>query len=212
MRYDAPALARTNRNPESRTRIVEAAWRRVAKEGVHGATMRGIAAEAGITTGFVTHYFEDKEALLVEVLRHNNLRAGDRVIDRIGESRGLVALEGAVEALLPIDADTRREWQVGLACWGPTTPGKQAAKELRGGWRILEKMLASLLEQAIEDGELPDTVDVRFEAGRLVTMIAGVGMLAGIETPERIRRDAKRMLATQIASLDRAEPGVEVQR
>ncbi len=212
MRYDAPALARTNRNPESRTRIVEAAWRRVAKEGVHGATMRGIAAEAGVTTGFVTHYFEDKEALLVEVLRHNNLRAGDRVIDRIGESRGLVALEGAVEALLPIDADTRREWQVGLACWGPTTPGKQAAKELRGGWRILEKMLASLLEQAIEDGELPDTVDVRFEAGRLVTMIAGVGMLAGIETPERIRRDAKRMLATQIASLDRAEPGVEVQR
>jgi len=212
MRYDAPALARTNRNPESRPRIVEAAWRRVAKEGVHGATMRGIAAEAGVTTGFVTHYFEDKEDLLVEVVRHNNLRARDRVVEKIGTSRGLVALEGAVEALLPIDADTRREWQVGLACWGPTTPGAQAAKELRGGWRILEKMLASLLEQAIEDGELPDTVDVPFEAGRLVTMIAGVGMLAGIETPERIRRDAKRMLATQIASLDRAEPGVEVQR
>ncbi|MDX6592812.1 MAG: hypothetical protein QOJ13_2008, partial [Gaiellales bacterium] len=28
----------------------------VAAEGVHGATMRRIATEAGVTTGFVTHY------------------------------------------------------------------------------------------------------------------------------------------------------------
>ena len=148
-------MARTIRNPEARTRIVEAAWRVVAAEGVHGATMRGIAAEAGVTTGFVTHYFDDKQALLAEVLRHNNLRARDRVLAAIGEQRGLVALEGAVEAMLPIDADRRREWQVGVACWGPTAPGERAAEELRGGWRFLESLLATLLEQAVEDGELP---------------------------------------------------------
>jgi AcrR family transcriptional regulator len=197
------AMARTIRNPEARTRIVEATWRLVAAEGVHGATMRGIAAEAGVTTGFVTHYFEDKEGLLAEVVRHNNLRARDRVLAGIGEQRGLVALEGAVEALLPIDADRRREWQVGVACWGPTAPGKRAAEELRGGWRYLERLLAGLLEQAVEDGELPRRVDVGYEAGRLVAMIAGIGMLAGIESPERTKRHAKRMLADQIASLER---------
>src|SRR5687767_8229102 len=92
------------RNPEARVRVVEAAWRVVAAEGVQGATMRAIAAEAGVTTGFVTHYFEDKQELLIAVLRHNNLRARDRVLAAIGERRGLVALEGAVEAMLPIDA------------------------------------------------------------------------------------------------------------
>ena len=198
-------MPRTVRNPESRTRIVEAAWRAVAAEGVHGATMRRIAAEAGVTTGFVTHYFEDKQDLLAEVVRHNNLRARDRVVAAIGEQRGLVALEGAVEALLPIDADRRREWQVGVACWGPTAPGERAAEELRGGWRFLQGLLAALLEQAVEDGELPGTVDIAYEAGRLVTLIAGVGMLAGIESPARIRRDAKRMLADQLASLERPE-------
>lgn len=197
-------MARAIRNPEAPTRVVEAAWRVVGEEGVHGATMRRIAAEAGVTTGYVTHYFEDKEGLLAEVLRHNNLRARDRVIAAIGEHRGLVALENAVEAMLPIDAGPRQEWQVGIACWGPTAPGEQAAEELRGGWRFLQKMLAALLEQAVDDGELPDTVDIRYEAGRLVAMIAGVGMLAGIESLARVRRDAKRMLADQVASLERA--------
>jgi AcrR family transcriptional regulator len=202
-------VARTIRNPEARTRIVEAAWRLVADEGVHGTTMRGIAVEAGVTTGFVTHYFEDKESLLAEVVRHNNLRARDRVLAAIGRRRGLVALEAAVEAMLPIDAARRREWQVGVACWGPTAPGEQAAEELRGGWTFLERWLATLLEHAVQDDELPGTIDIRYEAGRLVTLIAGVGMLAGIESPKRVRRDAKRMLADQLAGLEAQQPDVE---
>ena len=205
-------MARTIRNPEARTRVVDAAWRVVAAEGVDGATMRGIAAEAGVTTGFVTHYFDDTEGLLVDVVRHNNLRARDRVLAAIGKHRGLVALEGAVEAMLPVDADRRREWQVGVACWGPTAPGERAAKELRSGWRFLQKLLARLFEQAVEDGELPGPVDTAYEAGRMVVLIAGVGMLAGIESPERIRRDAKRMLADQLASLDRTEPDLEAMK
>ena len=188
---------------------MEAAWRVLAAEGVHGATMRRIATEAGVTTGFVTHYFQDKESLLAEVLRHNNLRARDRVLAAIGEHRGLVALEGAVEAMLPIDADRRREWQVGVGCWGPTAPGEEAAEVLRRGWRALEELLGALLEQAVEDDELPATVDVSYEAGRMVTLIAGVGMLAGVESPTRIRRDAKRMLADQIAGLEQKRPARE---
>ena len=202
-------MARKTRNPEARTRVVEAAWRVLSAEGVHGATMRRIAAEAGVTTGFVTHYFEDKQTLLAEVLRHNNQRATARLLAAIGERRGLVALEGAIEAMLPLDADRRREWQVGVACWGPTAPGEQAAEELRTGWRGLQQLLAGLLQQAVDDGELPDTVDVTFEAGRLVAMLAGVGMLAGIESPERTRRDAKRMLADQLAGLERTQSETE---
>jgi AcrR family transcriptional regulator len=205
-------MGRAIRDPAAPARIVEAAWRLVANEGVHGATMRRIAAEAGVTTGFVTHYFDDKQSLLAEVVRHNNRRAGERVGAAIGRRRGLVALEGAVETLLPIDADSRREWQVGVAVWGPTAPGEQAAEQLRRGWRFLEGLLATLFEQAIEDGELTGDVDVAYEAARMVALIAGVGMLAGIESPERIRRDAKRMLADQIAGLEGETRREEIER
>jgi AcrR family transcriptional regulator len=204
-------MPRTNRNPDARLPIIQAAWRLVAADGVHGATMRRIAAEAGVTTGFVTHYYDDKHELLADVLRHNNRRAGERVTAAIGTSRGLVALESAVEAMLPIDADARREWQVGVAAWGPTAPGEQAAEELRSGWRTLERLLATLLEQAVSDGELPASIDAPYEAARFVALIAGAGMLAGVETPARIRRDAKRMLVDQIASLE-GTPVEEIKR
>ena len=197
------------RNPEALTRVVEAAWRVVAAQGVHGATMRGIAAEAGVTTGFVTHYFDDKGELLAEVLRYNNRRAGERVAAAIGEHRGLVGIEGAVEALLPIDEDRRREWQVWVASWRPTGGG-QVTDELRDGRRFLERTFRVLLRQAVADGELPQALDVAFEARRLVTMIAGTGLIAGVESPASMRRAAKRMLAEQITSLERApREGIE---
>ena len=46
----------------------------------------------------------------------------------------------------------------------------------------------------------------------MVTLIAGVGMLAGIESPKRIRRDAKRMLADQLAGLERTTRSETVER
>ena len=78
------------------------------------------------------------------------------------------------------------------------------------GWAALgnhfEGMFAELLEQAAEDGELHEYVDVAYEASRFVTLLAGVGMLAGIESAKHVRRDAKRMLADQIAHLEGNRP------
>ncbi|MEA2125057.1 MAG: hypothetical protein QOI80_1839 [Solirubrobacteraceae bacterium] len=196
-------MRRGVRNPEARGRVVEAAWRVVAAEGVHGATMRRIATEAGVTTGFVTHYFEDKQELLAAVLRFNNLRARDRVLAAMGERRGLVALEGAVDALLPIDADRRRVWQVWVASWRSTAGQERLNDELRDGRRFVERLLKGLLAQAVADGELPATLDVAYEAEHLVTLIAGTGLIAGVESPAHVRRAAKRMLAEQVARLER---------
>jgi AcrR family transcriptional regulator len=199
-------VTRQVRNPEARMRVVHVAWRVVAAEGIHGATMRRIAAEAGVTTGFVTHYFEDKQELLAEVVRYNNGRARDRVAGAIGERRGLVALESAVESLLPLDADRRREWEVWVAAWRPSAAGEPLTDELRGGRRGVERLLRGLLEQAVADEELPAALDVAHEAERLVTLVAGIGLTAGVEAPKHTRRAAKRMLAEEIANLERQLP------
>jgi AcrR family transcriptional regulator len=196
-------MGRQIRNLEARRRVVEAAWRVVAAEGAHGATMRRIAGEAGVTTGFVTHYFEDKQELLATVLRFNNRQGLDRVLAAIGERRGLVALQGAVEALLPIDADRRRVWQVWVACWRATARQERINDEFRAGRRFVGGLLKELLEQAIDDGELPGTLDAADEAEHLVTLIAGTGLIAGVESPARVRRAANRILAIQVARLER---------
>jgi AcrR family transcriptional regulator len=58
---------RTGRRPgpgDSRERILAAARERFAEHGYGGATMRGIAAEAGVDAALVVHFFGSKAALL----------------------------------------------------------------------------------------------------------------------------------------------------
>jgi len=48
--------------------IARATLRVVARDGLERATMRGIAAELGSTTGLLTHYFADRDALIAHAL------------------------------------------------------------------------------------------------------------------------------------------------
>ena len=72
-------VARVNRDPTARLRIVEAGVTAVAAHGVRAATIRLIAAEAGVSTGFITHYFAGKDELVEAVLELTNRRAAARV-------------------------------------------------------------------------------------------------------------------------------------
>ena len=48
-----------------RAELTDATARVIARSGIEAATMREIAAEAGWTTGALTHYFADKRELLL---------------------------------------------------------------------------------------------------------------------------------------------------
>ena len=64
-------MARTGRrvgSSGSREAILAAARELFAKEGYDAATVRGIAAAAGVDPALVRHYFGDKEHLFVETL------------------------------------------------------------------------------------------------------------------------------------------------
>jgi AcrR family transcriptional regulator len=194
-------MGRGVRDPAARERIVDVAAAVVAKQGVPGATVRGIAAEAGVSTGFITHYFEGKQELMVEVLRRTNARAARRVRRAASKGSGLAGLRAAVEAVLPLDAGRRREWQVWVAMWAHASPDDALGAGYREGWKGLRAIFAELLERARAEGDLRRGIDVPYEAERLVTMVAGIGLLAGVETAARVRSAATRMLSEQLTLL-----------
>jgi AcrR family transcriptional regulator len=194
-------MARSIRNPESRERIVDAAATVVAAQGLQGATMRAIATEAGVSTGFITHYFEDKQALMVEVLRRTNARAARRVLRASKAGPGIERLRAALEAVLPLDVARRREWQVWVAVWSQAAPGEELAAGYRAGWIGLRSIFAGLIEQACAEDALEQPLDVDYHAERLVTVLAGVGLLAGVERPGRVRAVARRMLDDELGRL-----------
>lgn len=169
--------------------------------------MRVIAAEAGVTTGFVTHYFESKGEIMEAMLVGVNAAAARRVAAEIATERpALERLQAAAEAVLPIDAERRQEWQVWIAVWGEASKGDSLSVRYRQGWEGLRDMLAGLLAEAKDEEQIHAEVDTEYRAGRLVTLLAGIGLLAGVERLEQVRDIATRMLAEELAHLGDPEP------
>jgi AcrR family transcriptional regulator len=104
---------------EKRAKFVEALWRVIRKEGLRAATLRRVAREARCTTGALTHYFPNRDALLVEALSGAHMAARVRLLtidDKKGASWS--RLEALILEALPLDAIRAGEWRTRLAFWG----------------------------------------------------------------------------------------------
>ncbi|HEX4727975.1 MAG TPA: helix-turn-helix domain-containing protein, partial [Jatrophihabitans sp.] len=55
--------------PDARDRLIEAARSRFASDGFDRASLRAIAADAGVDASLVRHYFGDKNGLLVATMQ-----------------------------------------------------------------------------------------------------------------------------------------------
>jgi AcrR family transcriptional regulator len=60
-----PRVGRRPGNQDTRGQIITAARQAFAAKGFAGASMRGIAAEAGVDAALIHHYFESKEQLFL---------------------------------------------------------------------------------------------------------------------------------------------------
>jgi AcrR family transcriptional regulator len=73
----------------ARARIRDAALRQFAEQGFAGTTIRGIAAEAGVSLGLVRHHFGSKEALRDAVDAHvlaEVRRLNDKIMEESARS------------------------------------------------------------------------------------------------------------------------------
>ncbi|MGI5338090.1 TetR/AcrR family transcriptional regulator [Streptomyces sp. CA-181903] len=68
---------------ERRRLIAEALWRIASSRGLEGASLRDVAAEAGISLGQLQHYFSGKDEMLVFALEHISALAEARIRERI---------------------------------------------------------------------------------------------------------------------------------
>ncbi len=106
-------------DPEERRReVVDAVFRVVARGGIQQATLRNVAAEAGLAVGSVRHYFASHRELLMaaarEMVRRVDVRvAAQRERRHPGDDPCLVAQE-VVGQFLPFDAARAEETAVWL--------------------------------------------------------------------------------------------------
>ncbi len=159
--------------------MVDAARVVIAAEGLDAATMRRIADEAGCTTGRITHYFSDKHAVLIAVLRSVHRAAGQRMMRRMREATPSDRLRLVLQEALPLDDVRLTEWKVWLAFWGRATDDPELADEQRSRYREWATLVGQLLDRDPNDPEVD----------RLIAVIDGIGLRATLDPaafpPER---------------------------
>jgi len=101
----------------ARERLLEAATRCIARDGIDGLSMASVAGEAGVSRPTVYRYFADRRTLLEATLFY----AGRSLADALGERlRGHASpADKAVEAMLFVHGEIPRDPVLG-ALWGAT--------------------------------------------------------------------------------------------
>jgi AcrR family transcriptional regulator len=97
---ELPAPARPRNAAATRQAILEAAKNRFATEGYDGASLRDIAADAGVDAALVSRYFGSKDELFVEVLNltHDPSEIFEGGLENFGERIARMMLEDPKDA------------------------------------------------------------------------------------------------------------------
>jgi TetR/AcrR family transcriptional repressor of bet genes len=186
---------------QRRAELVAATWEVIANKGVQGATLRRIADGAGCTTGRITHYFKNRDELLLCAFERTYDHAEQRMLNGLAVREGLDALRYVIYQTLPLDTERRLEWRVWLAFWSQATADHDefVAKHQRryGQWR---RGLRELVSAAMKKGELSTTLNVTIAVDLLVATIDGLGVESVLEPKalpsRRVRATVEQLLAT----------------
>jgi AcrR family transcriptional regulator len=195
----------------ARERILAAAARRIASEGIDGVRIARIAIDAGVSTSLVHYHFASREALLAEALDWSYMHAGDVRI-AAGEpppSGHAERLRSMIEGCLPTTEALRGDWVLWVELWlrAVRHPELEAvAEEL---YARLHKWFADEIAAGVQAGEF-DRCDVDEVADRALALIDGFGLrnLIGDRTIslERARRAVESALARDLGLGERLAP------
>jgi AcrR family transcriptional regulator len=169
---------------ERRRRIAEVTVDVIAREGLEAATIRRIAAELGGPTKIVTHYFTDKQQLLVWAYR-SLAEQSHRYLDEV-IARDPTDIVGVLMAMTAVDESQTLLWRVYLAFWDRAARDPFFAELQRAQIDLALRRIAEII-RARNSGHQ----DIESASQRLNALVQGISLLALAEkerwSPERTR-------------------------
>ena len=158
---------------QRRAELTAATARLIARSGIESATMREVAAEAGWTTGALTHYFTDKRDLLLKTFQTSLAnRRSQRPSD--ADTDPSVQLRTSLEGALPLDESRRRHWMVTIAFCSQAAGDPELAAAQRAAYREFRDHVAALVRRC----GLTSSSGAQAYAERLIAAADGIAVQA----------------------------------
>jgi TetR/AcrR family transcriptional regulator, transcriptional repressor of bet genes len=172
---------------ERRQTIAEAIVRLVTAKGVEAASLRAVAAEAGVSMGSVQHYFTARDEMLLFALDYGNTLLTARVQELLAERKPATpraTFRLLFTLLLPLDDDSRtgaRLWAALIARGCVDEPTRKLAADAYTG---LTAFVVRWLTEAMNEHQTAEGIDAAQSARHLVSVIEGLRwpLLFGVYT------------------------------
>jgi AcrR family transcriptional regulator len=173
-------MDRGNGSERSRKRLLEvdeAARRVIVRKGLRSTTLRDISREGGFTTGVLTHYFPDKDALITGVFSSASETWLSSMRVALAEAATVAGkLIAILELNIPSKPEDRLEWRLWAEMWSYASWAPEFAAHVVETDALWEAELRGVLEAAVAEGALPATVDTVVQARIVARLLDGLGI------------------------------------
>lgn len=185
---------------EKRKQIAEAAWNIIREEGVEKASIRRVAAEAGMSSGALRHYFSTQDEMLLFIMNYYLEEGKKRSQNKEWSENPVQAVEEVLLELVPIDEEKKIEtsvwWILALRSLTSDTIKDKKDEMTDGTYELANSMIEILALK----GVLSDSMNAELEKSRLTALIEGLSIHAllrpDVYSPEKVKEVIRYHLET----------------
>jgi AcrR family transcriptional regulator len=167
----------------ARARILDAAIKLIAREGIDDVRIARIAIEAGVSPSLLHYHFASRDSLLAEAIEHSYELAGDNRTGA-GEEPGAATARVAamIDQCLPTPGRLRDDWMLWVELWLHTARHPDLRRTAARVYARIHGWFAAAIDDGVQRGEFT-VADRDRTVDRLLALIDGYGIRALIEDP-----------------------------
>jgi AcrR family transcriptional regulator len=168
----------------ARERILDAAVKLIAREGIDDVRIARIAMAAGVSASLLHYHFDSREALLAEALEHSYELAGTARISVPDDAPAPATqrLKAMIDQCLPLDEELRDDWVLWVELWLRAVRHPELRPTAARLYARMHTWFADAIAEGAATGEFTVAAPER-TADRLLALIDGYGIRALNEDP-----------------------------
>lgn len=184
----------------ARERILAAAVRRIASDGIDEVRIARIAMDAGVSASLVHYHFATREALLAEALDYSYTRAGDARISsgELPAASHAQRLRSMIEQCLPMTKELEEDWVLWVELWLRAVRHPELRPVAEELYARLHAWFADEITLGVRSGEF-EACDPDDVADRTLALIDGFGVRTLIGDSQISLDRARRAIGSALA-------------
>lgn len=163
-------MSRTIDKEARKAQLAEAVWHVILDEGIGAVSVRTVAERAGVVVGSLRHIFPTRAELVVFSAELMVKRATERLLAIEPDDDVREYVFTIVKQLLPLDPDSRAEFEINLALFAEGTAVKGLVNIRQDANRQLADLFVRLVEMLTGERDTPESLQ---QSRRLHALVDG---------------------------------------